>query len=137
MKKKMKKINRLKLVICYASGAVITLVLLILRGAFIAESNLDAVRLTCDAFFVSGAFLLLAGALIWVLDNGVTDGITYSAKKIFDLRRKDYEDNHRETYSEYKERKHKNKGTVLEFLLAGGCYFLISLVLLFIYNLLQ
>ncbi len=130
----MKKINRLKLLLCYASGAVITLVLLVIRGAFTAKSNVDAVRLTCDAFFVAGAFLLLAGALIWVLDNGVTDGITYSAKKIFDLRRKDYEDNRRESYSEYKERKHKNKGTVLEFLIAGGGYFLVSIVLLFVYN---
>lgn len=133
----MKKINRLKLLICYASGAAITLLLLVLRGAFTAEKTLDAVRLTCDAFFVSGAFLLLAGALIWVLDNGVTDGITYSAKKIFDLRRKDYEDNRRESYSEYRERKHKKKGNVAEFLIAGGSYFAISLVLLFVYNLLQ
>ena len=50
------------------------------------------------------------------------------------LRKKDYENNERESYSAYRERKHRNKGTVKEFLISGGVYLVVSVVLLLVYN---
>jgi len=126
-------VNKRKLLIYVLCGLIITISLLFVRGAFNASTAKDTLRLVCDAFFLPGAMLILSGALIWSLDNGVADGITYSFKKIFDLRKRAYEEE-KETYSEYKEKKHKNKGSVIEFFISGCCYLIVATALLIIYN---
>lgn len=129
-----KAIKAKKLLVCFAVGAVIALALLFAKGVFDAQDAKDTVRIVCDAFFAAGAILLVAGALVWTFDNGITDGLTYSARTMLNLRKKDYENNERESYSAYRERKHKNKGTVKEFLISGGVYLVVSVVLLLVYN---
>ena len=129
-----KAIKAKKLLVCFAVGAVIALALLLAKGVFDTQDAKDTVRIVCDAFFAAGAILLVAGALVWTFDNGITDGLTYSARTMLNLRKKDYETNERESYSAYRERKHKNKGTVKEFLISGGAYFIVSVALLVVYN---
>lgn len=129
-----KAIKAKKLLVCFAVGAVIALALLLAKGVFDTQDAKDTARIVCDAFFAAGAILLVAGALVWTFDNGITDGLTYSARTMLNLRKKDYETNERESYSAYRERKHKNKGTVKEFLISGGVYLVVSLVLLLVYN---
>lgn len=129
-----KAIKAKKLLVCFAVGAVITLALLLAKGVFDTQDAKDTVRIVCDAFFAAGAILLVAGALVWTFDNGITDGLTYSARTMLNLRKKDYENNERESYSAYRERKHRNKGTVKEFLISGGVYLVVSVVLLLVYN---
>ena len=129
-----KAIKAKKLLVCFAVGAVIALALLLAKGVFDTQDAKDTARIVCDAFFAAGAILLVAGALVWTLDNGITDGLTYSARTMLNLRKKDYETNERESYSAYRERKHKNKGTVKEFLISGGVYLVVSVVLLLVYN---
>lgn len=129
-----KAIKAKKLLVCFAVGAVIALALLLAKGVFDTQDAKDTVRIVCDAFFAAGAILLVAGALVWTFDNGITDGLTYSARTMLNLRKKDYETNERESYSAYRERKHKNKGTVKEFLISGGAYFMVSVALLVVYN---
>lgn len=129
-----KAIKAKKLLVCFAVGAVIALALLLAKGVFDTQDAKDTVRILCDAFFAAGAILLVAGALVWTFDNGITDGLTYSARTMLNLRKKDYETNERESYSAYRERKHKNKGTVKEFLISGGAYFIVSVALLVVYN---
>lgn len=129
-----KAIKAKKLLVCFAVGAVIALALLLAKGVFDTQDVKDTVRIVCDAFFAAGAILLVAGALVWTFDNGITDGLTYSARTMLNLRKKDYENNDRESYSAYRERKHKNKGTVKEFLISGGVYLVVSVVLLLVYN---
>lgn len=129
-----KAIKAKKLLVCFAVGAVIALALLLAKGVFDTQDAKDTARIVCDAFFAAGAILLVAGALVWTFDNGITDGLTYSARTMLNLRKKDYETNERESYSSYRERKHKNKGTVKEFLISGGAYFILSVALLVVYN---
>ena len=129
-----KAIKAKKLLVCFAVGAVIALALLLAKGVFDSQNAKDTVRIVCDAFFAAGAILLVAGALVWTFDNGITDGLTYSARTMLNLRKKDYETNERESYSAYRERKHRNKGTVKEFLISGGAYFIVSVALLVVYN---
>lgn len=129
-----KTIKAKKLLVCFAVGAVIALALLLAKGVFDTQAAKDTVRIVCDAFFAAGAILLVAGALVWTFDNGITDGLTYSARTMLNLRKKDYENNERESYSAYRERKHRNKGTVKEFLISGGVYLVVSVVLLLVYN---
>lgn len=129
-----KAIKAKKLLVCFAVGAVIALALLLAKGVFDTQDAKDTVRIVCDAFFAAGAILLVAGALVWTFDNGITDGLTYSARTMLNLRKKDYETNERESYSAYRERKHRNKGTVKEFLISGCVYLVVSVVLLLVYN---
>lgn len=129
-----KAIKTKKLLVCFAIGAVIALALLLAKGVFESQDAKETVRIVCDAFFASGAILLVVGSLVWTFDNGVTDGLTYSARTMLNLRKKDYEGNGRESYSAYRERKHRNKGTVKEYLISGGAYFIVSVVLLLVYN---
>ena len=129
-----KAIKAKKLLVCFAVGAVIALALLLAKGVFDTQDAKDTVCILCDAFFAAGAILLVAGALVWTFDNGITDGLTYSARTMLNLRKKDYENNERESYSAYRERKHRNKGTVKEFLISGGVYLVVSVVLLLVYN---
>lgn len=129
-----KAIKAKKLLVCFAVGAVIALALMLAKGVFDTQDAKDTARIVCDAFFAAGAILLVAGALVWTFDNGITDGLTYSARTMLNLRKKDYETNERESYSSYRERKHKNKGTVKEFLISGGAYFIVSVALLVVYN---
>ena len=129
-----KAIKAKKLLVCFAVGAVIALALLLAKGVFDSQNAKDTVRIVCDAVFAAGAILLVAGSLLWTFDNGITDGLTYSARTMLNLRKKDYENNERESYSAYRERKHKNKGTVKEFLISGGVYLVVSVVLLLVYN---
>ncbi len=133
-KNQSKAIKPRKLLVCFAVGAVIAIALLLVNGVFDPHEAKDTVRIVCDAFFAAGAILLVAGALIWTFDNGITDGITYSVRTMFNLRKKDYEGSGRESYSAYRERKHRNKGTVKEYLISGGAYFVVSVALLLVYN---
>ena len=128
----MKKINNIKLLICFGVGLVIATALLLIKGVFSAETAKETFMILSDAFFVGGALLLVTAGLVWASDNGVSDGIGYSFSKLFNLRKRDYEE-HKETYSEYKDRKHARKSSVVEFLISGVCFVAISIVFLVIY----
>ena len=126
------KINRIKLLICFGVSFVITIAVLVVKGVFSSTNLKDTAMILSDSFFLGGALVLIAAALVWASDHGVSDGIGYSFSKLFGLRKRDYED-HKETYSEYKERKHARKSSVIEFLTSGLCFVLISVVFLLIY----
>ena len=126
------KVNKTKLLICFGVSAVITLAVLLIKGVFSAETTKEMVMILSDAFFLGGALILVVAGLVWASDNGVSDGIGYSFSKLFNLRKRDYEE-HKESYSEYKDRKHAKKSSVIEFLISGVSFVFISVVFLLIY----
>ncbi len=126
------KINRTKLLVCFGVSAVITIALLLVKGVFSAQTSKEVYMILSDAFFLGGALILVAAGLVWTSDNGVSDGIGYSFSKLFNLRKKDYED-HKESYSEYKERKHTKKSSIIEFLISGLSFVIISVIFLIVY----
>ena len=126
------KINKTKLLISFGVCAVITIAVLLIKGVFSAETTKDTVMILSDAFFLGGTMLLVVAGLVWASDNGVSDGIGYSFSKLFNLRKKDYEE-HKESYSEYKERKHGKKSSVIEFLISGAGFVVISVIFFVIY----
>ena len=128
----MKKLNNIKLLICFGVGLVVAVALLFIKGVFSAETAKETFMILSDAFFFAGAMLLIAAGLVWASDNGVSDGIGYSFSKLFNLRKRDYED-HKESYSEYKERKHTKKSSIVEFLISGMNFVAISVVFFVIY----
>ncbi len=126
------KIDKVKLLICFGVCIVITIALLVVKGVFSATTIKETAMILSDSFFFAGAILLVVAGLVWASDNGVSDGIGYSFSKLFNLRKKDYEE-HKESYSEYKERKHTKKSSVLEFLISGLSFVLISVIFLIVY----
>ena len=105
-----------KLAVLAGISAAIVVAVSFFRGIAHAEGR-DVLRCLCDGFFVGGALVLIAGTLVWTADQGVADGLGYSVSRFFRRRGPNYDDR-RETYSEYKERKHYRK---------TGCYILIGL----------
>ena len=128
----MKKLDKIKFLICFGVGLVVAVALLFIKGVFSAETTKETFMILSDAFFFAGAMLLIAAGLVWASDNGVSDGIGYSFSKLFNLRKRDYED-HKESYSEYKERKHTKKSSIVEFLISGMNFVAISVVFFVIY----
>ena len=126
------KINKTKLLISFGVCAVITIAVLLIKGVFSAETTKEMVMILSDAFFFAGAIMLVAAGLVWASDNGVSDGIGYSFSKLFSLRKRNYED-HKETYSEYKERKHTRKSSIVEFLIPGLSFVTISVIFFVLY----
>jgi hypothetical protein len=126
------KVNKTKLLICFGVSAVISIAVLLIKGVFSAETTKEMVMILSDAFFLGGALILVVAGLVWASDNGVSDGIGYSFSKLFNLRKRDYEE-HKESYSEYKDRKHAKKSSVIEFLISGVSFVFISVVFLLIY----
>ena len=125
------KISGKKMLIVLAIACAIAIGVAFARGILNAEGK-DVLRCLSDAFFVSGALILFSGVIVWCADNGVADGLTYGASRLFKRRGVHYEEN-RESYSEYKERKHAKKLKVAEFILAGGVFLLLSILTLIPY----
>ena len=66
------KIAVKKLLIILAAATAIAIGIAFARGIVQAEGK-DVLRCLSDAFFVSGALVLLSGGLVWCADNGVAD----------------------------------------------------------------
>ena len=120
-----------KLLIVLAITLAISIGIAFARGIVHAEGN-DVLRCLSDAFFVGGALITLTGGLLWCADNGVADGLTYGASRIFKRRGVHYEEK-KETFSEYRERKHAKKIRIAEFFISGGSFLLLSVLILIPY----
>ena len=91
-------------------------------------------RLLCDGFFVPGALLLSAGALIFVSNFGIFNGVSYAARYVARMfvpssGKRD------ESYGDYVRRKsEKGKITGYGFLFAvGGAFLAVALVFLVLF----
>ncbi len=120
-----------KLLIILVITLAITIGIAFARGLVHAQGR-DVLRCLSDAFFVGGALTTLVGGLLWCADNGVADGFTYGASRLFRRRGAHYEEN-KETFSEYRERKHAKKIRISEFLICGGAFLLLSVLVLIPY----
>ncbi|MBO4410320.1 MAG: DUF3899 domain-containing protein [Spirochaetales bacterium] len=129
------KINGRKLVVLLIISAALFTGTAFLRGVLKAESSRDVVRCLSDAAFVAGVVMSVAGGLMWTADQGVADGLGYGVSRIFRKRGRNFEENN-ESYSEYRERKHSKKIRVAEFIICGGIFIVLALVLLIPYGML-
>ena len=129
------KINGRKLILLFGITLAAAVAVLFLRGVVKAQGPKDVLRCASDACFVSGVVMAVIGGLVWTADQGVADGLTYGFSRFFTRRGPGYEDR-RESYSEYRERKHAKKLHVAEFLISGGVFIALALLLLIPYEML-
>lgn len=131
--------NRVKAnLIKYGSCTVVTVLLMLaylLPRDFPGAGLQDQYRMLCDAFFIPGILLILAGALVWVSGEGAFNGISYclrvAAYALIPGKRKDAYEN----YGDYVERKRQKKVGGYGFLFYYGMAVMaLSLVFLALYN---
>lgn len=86
-----------------------------------------------DSFFVPGVLIMGFGALIFVSNEGVFDGLVYGVTSFLDIFRKEKKNRYR-TFFDYKEEK-GNRDTRFGYLIICGLVFIaISGVMLFLYH---
>ncbi len=117
--------SALRPLIAALSGAAVCAAVLFGKGILSAENARETVRILSDAFTVPGLLLLLCGLFVWILRQGTFSGMGYAFRKIYlALRSEKYREEHKESYSEYRERRLSRKRPFL-FLIITGAAFLV------------
>lgn len=116
----------LRYLIAALAGAAACGAVLLAKG--IPSQTQPLMRVLSDAFTAAAVLLLLACAIVWIGRQGMFRGMGYTVRRIFvALHSQEYRDAHKETYSEYCERKGLRKTPCL-FLLITGCSYLVPAV---------
>ena len=128
-----KKSTLIKYLICFCVAVALTFVALLIQG-FFKETLKENMHVLHNAFFASGALMMLFSGLLFVADEGAFLGVGYAlgraAKALLPFLGKDHE-----TYAEYRERKSgkKSKFGKLAIFLTGLLFLLVSLIFLWIW----
>lgn len=124
----------IKYLIAALLGAAAVLGILFGKGYPSLESNAERMKLLSDAFLVPGLILLLCGCFIWIVRQGTFSGMGYTFRRIFvSLHAKEYRDKHKESYTEYRERKAGKKTPFLFLILTGAAFLIPAIVFTLIY----
>lgn len=131
-----KKSVFIKYLVCFCVAVAMTFVVLLIQGIFDGKPKeaKEIMKILHNAFFASGALLMLFSGLLYVAGEGVFLGVGYAmgraVKALLPFLGKDHE-----TYAEYRERKtgKKEAGNKLAILLTGALFVLVSSVFLIIY----
>ncbi len=100
-------------------------------GILSAENAQECVRIWSDAFSVPGILFFLSGAFVWIARQGTFSGMGFACRQIWvSLHSKQYREEHRESYSEYRERRLAGKKVPFIYLILTGVCFLIPAILL-------
>ena len=135
----------IRYVITAAVLAVLTVLTAWIRGAFaeIDPQTLVDYDITelqyrfqqwCDAFSVPGILCLCFGLLVVASNGGAFDILAYGVKSFFRLFRRDPLDRKYGGYYEYKQSRAEKKRSFWFFIIVGGAYLLVGLVLLVLYH---
>lgn len=119
-----------KYIVAAFVGAAICCAVVFGKNIQSAETMQSRIKILSDAFTGAGLILLLSGLFVWIVRQGVFAGMGYAFRSIFvSLHAQKYREEHRETYTEYRERKGERKTPFL-FLIITGAIFLIPAVAL-------
>lgn len=121
----------LKLGVSTLLSLLLTLAVLTTHGFWQTELPVERYRLLCDGFSVPGVLLVCAGALIFISNYGIFNGISYAARYVARMfvpwsGRRD------ESYGDYVSRR-AEKGNITGYgflFLVGGVFLAVSLVFL-------
>ncbi len=103
------------------------------NGAFKSDSLANTLRFTCDAAFAVGVIFTGIGLIIFSSDSGTFDGFSFSVHKLLTLGRRNEKDI-LEGYGSYKERKHQKKAEYGHYLVVGGAFLVIAVILVIGFN---
>ncbi len=103
---------------------------LLMAYAYVATRDLgslelvDKYRVLCDAFTIPGVIMVMAGAIVWVANEGALDGLGYILTNGLAMLIPG-KSGGTERYADYVERKRKNRVKGYGFLFICGAIFLV------------
>ena len=124
----------LKVGISTLVSLLLTLVVLATHGFWQAEVPVERYRLLCDGFFVPGVLLVCAGALIFISNFGIFNGISYAARYVARMF-VPWSGKRDESYGDYVSRR-AEKGSITGYgflFWVGGVFLAVSLVFLLLF----
>lgn len=102
---------------------VIAIAVIFLRGVFNAANARDVMRCLSDGCFVAGVLSLACGGFVFASNKGISDAFIYTLRKIWvSLHNKEYRDNHKMTYEEYKDKRANKSKPIAYFFVVGGVF---------------
>lgn len=124
----MKRKTVFRSLIAALAGAAISCVFIFTRMDNAQTVN-DVMRILSDGFLCGGLILALSGAMVWLVNQGTFSGLGYAFRSIFvSLHDQAYRETHKETYSDYVERKSEKKTPCLFLVIVGGAYLVVAVV---------
>ncbi|MBO4988713.1 MAG: DUF3899 domain-containing protein [Clostridia bacterium] len=116
-----------------AFGLVVSFLVMWLRGIFTAEDALSVIKYLCDGFFVAAVLLGGVGLLSWCSNEGAFDMLSYSMSTLWRVTFARKDGWKKESYGDYKERKHEKSREFSYFLWVALAYLILSVVLTAVY----
>lgn len=122
-----------KYAITLSIEAVLVALLAWAKDILAQTAMVDIFHILCDCFFVVGVVATGVGALVFVSNEGVFDGIVYGVRAFVNIFRK--EDNrNRESYFDYRARKAENKFSFAFLLICGLIFLAVAGAMLVLYH---
>lgn len=119
----------IKYIVASLCGAAVCLAVIFGKNILSAESVAQKIKILADAFTIAGLVLILSGLFVWIMRQGTFNGMGFAFRSLFvALHDSEYRQSHKESYSEYKERKSK-KDTPFLFLIITGVAFMIPAII--------
>ena len=112
-------------------GIVMVILIAITRGIFSVENNKEILFILSDACAIPGIFILAAGILVMVSNEGLFNGITYGFKSLAKALKKNPDERRMEEYHEYYRKKTENKISFGHLILTGVSLIIISILCAF------
>lgn len=117
-------------------GALVVLAACGLKSVFRMTEPNRIFRVLCDGCFLAAVMLLGVGLLVMIDNNGLFDAFGYSARFIFNLLIPGPgKGKPKESFVEYRQRRHEKPAMYGFLLLSGGFYLLAAFVFLLLFNL--
>lgn len=108
-------------------GLVVAFLVAWLRGIFTAEDVLSVIKCLCDGFFVAAVLLGGIGLLSWCSNEGAFDMLSYSMSTLWRVTFARKEGWKKESYGDYKDRKHEKSREFSYFLWVALVYLVLSI----------
>lgn len=133
MKKNIKTL--IKFIICFFCASGISLLIFFYEAKFSNQENFYSVsRRLCDGFFISGILFLTFGILLFCVNNGGFNFLSYVFYSIkhFLTNKKNLSENSKKSYFDYcTQEKSKRKNSPLAAVLCGIFFIILSLIVYF------
>lgn len=123
----------LKYIIPFLLCAIVAVLILVARGAFVKSGDALMTDL-CDAFFVPGVIMAMFGLLVFATNGGVFDMLSFGVIKLFDLFKKDLTKVKYRTFYDYREAQREKRRSFLHFIIVGGVFVVAAVVFFIVYK---
>ena len=115
------------------AGALMCLVIAVLKGIFASGTVKEVIHVLSDSFFIAGFLIMGTGILIFSANEGTFHMLGYGVREAISVIRPKRTLETRQTYYEYKQDKDKHKKPFLYLIVVGVAFIVVAGIFLAIY----